>query len=354
MQFNSVQSGSFLTGAKSVNENVTDIYNTAIQTGFAADEVIKQANANDAVKQVAAARRQASMANAGITSLALGKVQDMKAKLPGELKDIWRPAVRMEGINRMAGSIAAGAYIMDESKKMQKEQAELKAERQKINQSIIELNKAQIKQAEANAAADAALLKKYEEEGKIPSSVLPLDQSSPTEVQPNTTVLNNSSTNSTMPAMTKGWQKLSKVLRTGEGTLGDSGYTTMFTGAKFTDTSKHPRLLHRSGRHRSDAAGAYQFLSTTWDGAKNALGLKDFSPASQEAAGRYLTQKRGVDPDKIITDFQTFKNTLDKLAPEWASMPYQGVSPKGYGKGSSYYGQGGISAEEAWKIYQGA
>ena len=126
MQFNSVQSGSFLTGAKSINENITDIYNTAIQTGFAADEVIKQANANDAVKQMAAARRQASMANTAMDTYATAKVQDMKAKLPGQLKDIWRPAVRMEGINRMAGSLAAGKYIMDESKLAQKEAEELK------------------------------------------------------------------------------------------------------------------------------------------------------------------------------------------------------------------------------------
>ena len=144
MQFNSVQSGSFLTGAKSINENVTDIYNTAIQTGFAADQVIMQANANDAVKQVAALRRQASMANAGIDAYATAKVQDMKAKLPGQLKDIWRPAVRMEGINRMAGSVAAGAYIMDESKKAQKEAAELKRYRDSMRsemQAILEQGK---------------------------------------------------------------------------------------------------------------------------------------------------------------------------------------------------------------------
>ena len=354
MQFNSVQSGSFLTGAKSINENVTDIYNTSIQTGFAADEVIKQANANDAVKKMATARRQASMANTAIDNVSDAKVIDIKSKLDKQLKDIWRPAVRMEGINRMAGSVAAGAYMMDESKKMQKEQAELKAERQKINQATIDYNKQLAEQAKSTALLNAEKLKKLQEEGKIPSTANPSDKTTPSEVQPETTSLNNSSTNVAMPTMSKGWQKLSQVLRTGEGTLGDSGYTTMFTGAKFTDTSKHPRLLHTSGKLRSDAAGAYQFLSTTWDGAKKALGLKDFSPASQEAAGRYLTQRRGVDPDKIITDFQTFKNTLDKLAPEWASMPYQGVSPKGFGRGSSYYGQDGLSAEEAWKIYQGA
>ena len=141
MQFNSVQSGSFLTGAKSVNENVTDIYNTAIQTGFAADQVIMQANANDAVKQVAAARRQASMANAGIGAYATAKVKDMKDKLPGQLKDIWRPAVRMEGINRMAGSVAAGAYIMDESKKQQKKQTAIKPRKPKYGKHKLKLLK---------------------------------------------------------------------------------------------------------------------------------------------------------------------------------------------------------------------
>ena len=360
MQFNSVQSGSFLTGAKSVNDNVTDIYDTAIKTGFAADQVIMQANANDAVKQVAAARRQASMANAGIGTYATAKVQDMKAKLPGQLKDIWRPAVRMEGINRMAGSVAAGAYIMDESKKARAEFAELKALRKQQAE-------ARDAAAEKRAERDQAIIDYLK--GRNSSNTSTSDSSTPNAApsssstsQPSTsnTSANTSSNLSNVTSlplsgssmMTPGWQKLSNVLRTGEGTKGDSGYNTMFTGAKFTDTSKHPRQINQSGKYRSDAAGAYQFLSTTWDRAKNALGLKDFSPTSQEAAGRYLTQQRGVDPDKVITDFQTFKNTLDKLAPEWASMPYQGVSPEGYGRGSSYYGQGGLSAEEAWKIYQ--
>ena len=165
MQFNSVQSGSFLTGAKSVTDNATDIYNTAIQTGFNADQVIKQSNANDAVKQMATARRQASMAKSAITSSANNKVEDIKRKLPGELKDIWRPAVRMEGINRMAGSVAAGKYMMDESKKMQQDQAELKLERQKINDAIVASNKAQEEQAKITAQLNQAKLEKLREEG---------------------------------------------------------------------------------------------------------------------------------------------------------------------------------------------
>ena len=257
MQFNSVKSGSFLTGAKSVTDNATDIYNTAIQTGFNADQVIKQSNANDAVKKVALARRKGEMGKAGLSNFTDAKITEMDAQLKKDLRDIKRPAVRMEGINRMAGSIAAGKYMLDESKLQQKEQAELKLERQKINEAMVALRKAETEQAKTNAELAAARLKKLQEEGKIPSTVQPSDKATPSSEQSQTTALNTSATNTAMPAMSKGWQKLSKVLRTGEGTLGDSGYTTMFTGAKFTDTSKHPRLLHSSGKLRSDACLLY-------------------------------------------------------------------------------------------------
>jgi len=43
---------------------------------------------------------------------------------------------------------------------------------------------------------------------------------------------------------------------------------------------------------------------------------------------------------------------MDKLAPEWASLPYSGVSPGGYGQGSSYYGQGGKTLDDLWNVYQ--
>ena len=130
MQFNSVQSGNFLTGAKSVTDAVTEIYDTAQETGFQVDEVIKQANVNEAVKKVAAARRNALATEFGLELTASVKKEDIKTKRDKAIKDIWRPAVRMEGINRMAGKVAAGAYIMDESKKARAEFAELKKLRQ--------------------------------------------------------------------------------------------------------------------------------------------------------------------------------------------------------------------------------
>ena len=139
---------------------------------------------------------------------------------------------------------------------------------------------------------------------------------------------------------------LSEVIRYAEGTSGENGYNTMFTGAQFSDTSAHPRQINSGNGHSSDAAGAYQFLSTTWDGAKKALNLPDFSPASQELAGEYLAQQRGVDTKRVYTNIDDFKADIDKLAPEWASLPTAAT-------GTSYYGQGGKTIEDLWRVYQG-
>ena len=141
------------------------------------------------------------------------------------------------------------------------------------------------------------------------------------------------------------WQKLGNTIAFGEGTTGPKGYTTQFTGTQFSGFADHPRQLRASGGLKSDASGKYQFLSTTWDSARDALGLKDFSPESQEKAGRYLTKKRGVNPDAPITTIDQFREVMDKLSPEWASLPTAAT-------GTSYYGQGGKSLQELWEYYQ--
>ena len=169
-----------------------------------------------------------------------------------------------------------------------------------------------------------------------------------------------SATNVTQPlssntSQTSGFSpadRLNQVIFYGEGTLGDKGFNTQFTGTQFSDLSKHPRQIRSSGEFTSDAAGKFQFLSTTWDEAKSALDLKDFSKESQLKAGRYLIEKRGVNPDQLFKTREEFKTAMDKLAPEWASLPYSGVSPKGFGRGSSYHGQYGKSLDELWNVYQ--
>ncbi len=105
-------------------------------------------------------------------------------------------------------------------------------------------------------------------------------------------------------------------------------YNVQFGGGRF-DTSrgwKHPRQVLGRGKGgvnsqwASDASGRYQFLSTTWDEVAGQLGLKDFSPASQDAAAMRLIERRGVNLDDVMAG-KVDAGTLAKLAPEWASLP---------------------------------
>ena len=58
----------------------------------------------------------------------------------------------------------------------------------------------------------------------------------------------------------------------------------MFGGGRFNDYTRHPDKVVRSGGYASAAAGIGQFMPGTCAGAKKALNLPDFSPASQDQA----------------------------------------------------------------------
>ena len=143
------------------------------------------------------------------------------------------------------------------------------------------------------------------------------------------------------------WGALSSIIRTVEGTTGDKGYTTRFGGAQFDDLSKHPNIAAPTPwGTKSEAAGAYQFMKPTWDEAKSALGLTDFSRESQEKAGRFLTQRRGVNPDAKFNSYEDFSAAISKLSPEWAGLPN---SQKGR---TGYHGQANASMQDLWTQYQ--
>jgi muramidase (phage lysozyme) len=114
----------------------------------------------------------------------------------------------------------------------------------------------------------------------------------------------------------RGWLN---AIKFAEGTLrpGMDSYRVMFGGKLAKDLSRHPDLVNRSPGYASTAAGAYQFLTPTWAAAAKALGLKDFSPASQDKAALWLLKNRGIN---TLTDPMTREN-MAKVAPEWASFP---------------------------------
>jgi murein DD-endopeptidase MepM/ murein hydrolase activator NlpD/muramidase (phage lysozyme) len=135
-----------------------------------------------------------------------------------------------------------------------------------------------------------------------------------------------------------------EMLRDGEGTRGDKGFTTMFTGAQFSGFADHPRQIQSSGGLRSDAAGAYQFLSTTWDPIAARLGLKDFSPRSQALAAQEKLKDRGIYEAVVRGDLVA---ALGNASYEWASLP---SGPGGGGR----YGQPNHTYEEVVKIFEQA
>lgn len=113
------------------------------------------------------------------------------------------------------------------------------------------------------------------------------------------------------------------TIRACEGTLGPSGYSTLFGGTTFSGFADHPRKMipfkQTDGTMAySSAAGAYQFLGRTWDRLQTKLHLSDFSPANQDRAAIELIAEAGALADVKEGRIQS---ALEKCAPTWASLP---------------------------------
>ena len=97
-----------------------------------------------------------------------------------------------------------------------------------------------------------------------------------------------------------------------------SDYSTIFTHATFSNFTDHPRQLECSSDLCSDAAGRYQFLSTTWDEYAGKLGLPDFSPESQDQAAIALLDDLGA-LDKLNDG--DIEGAFCLAGSRWASLP---------------------------------
>ena len=129
---------------------------------------------------------------------------------------------------------------------------------------------------------------------------------------------------------------LQRAISQAEGTwrANQPGYDILFGGGKFNDFSRHPDKVVRTPGYASAAAGAYQFMPTTYAEAARELGLKDFSPESQDLAMLYKARQRLMPAGGLaaITKEGALSPRLQAyLAPEWASFPTEA--------GTSAYGQ---------------
>ena len=111
------------------------------------------------------------------------------------------------------------------------------------------------------------------------------------------------------------------TIASAEGTAAADGYHTQYTGTKFASFTDHPREMRCGRRYGkklcSDAAGRYQFLSTTWDRFAKKFGVKDFSPQNQDLMAIELIREKGALED---VEAGRLEPAFRKLAYIWPSF----------------------------------
>jgi muramidase (phage lysozyme) len=107
------------------------------------------------------------------------------------------------------------------------------------------------------------------------------------------------------------------VIRHGESSHDDSAWTVINGGAHFTDYAAHPFAGLRT-TEGGRAAGAFQFIPTTWGEAAADCGLTDFGPEAQQIAALWATDRRGALDDVLAGHID---EAVAKCRQEWTSLP---------------------------------
>jgi muramidase (phage lysozyme) len=105
----------------------------------------------------------------------------------------------------------------------------------------------------------------------------------------------------------------------------DNGYNVLVGS-----TADHPRLFSSYADHprqlidlprlgiKSTAAGRYQLLARYFDPYKQQLGLRDFSPASQDAiAVQQIRERKAL----VYVEAGRFDDAVARCSAIWASLP---------------------------------
>jgi muramidase (phage lysozyme) len=112
----------------------------------------------------------------------------------------------------------------------------------------------------------------------------------------------------------------------GTANIGDQqGYNVLVGGTTFYGYMDHPRKLFYLPRLgiKSTAAGRYQILARYYDAYKKQLGLKDFTPDSQDKIALQMIKECKALP---LIDAGKFEEAITACKSRWASLPGAGYN----------------------------
>ena len=99
------------------------------------------------------------------------------------------------------------------------------------------------------------------------------------------------------------------------------GYDVIVGGELFTDYSDHPQTCHAKPKTQINRRRTLPASFRWWDAYRKQLGLKDFSPKSQDAVALQQIKERGALP---MIDRGDIRQAIDRCSNIWASLPGAG------------------------------
>lgn len=136
-----------------------------------------------------------------------------------------------------------------------------------------------------------------------------------------------------------------RLIKYKEGKPGEEGYRQIVGGGSFSDFSDHPRqsIYIKRLKVNSDAAGAYQFKSSSWDRFKDArvkLGFKakDFSSLAQDYSALFYLQnvRSKADMEEYGQVESWGEIWVNKMIKKWKSE-YPNITKKSFPKYKTRY-----------------
>ena len=113
----------------------------------------------------------------------------------------------------------------------------------------------------------------------------------------------------------------SEGMRNGRQKTRNHGYDVIVGGELFTDYSDHPQTCHAKPKTQINRRRTLPASSRWWDAYRKQLGLKDFSPKSQDAVALQQIKERGALP---MIDRGDIRQAIDRCSNIWASLPGAG------------------------------